>query len=98
MTSIGFVQSHPTAATMPAEFGRRRFLIAAAALSMAVLPDVATAQAAGPLVKAPVLIDIEARPIPAFDTSDRSHLRFGSLQYRSGLVLTSKFSGFGGLS
>jgi hypothetical protein len=29
---------------------------------------------------------------------DRSHLRFGSLQYRSGLVLTSPFPGFGGLS
>lgn len=51
-----------------------------------------------PAAKAPVSIDIEARPIPAFDTRDRSHLRFGSLQYRSGLVLTSKFSGFGGLS
>ena len=43
-------------------------------------------------------IEIEARPIPFFDTRDRSHLRFGSLQYRSGLVLTSKFHGFGGLS
>ena len=29
---------------------------------------------------------------------DRSHLRFGSLQFRSGLVLTSPFPGFGGLS
>ena len=48
--------------------------------------------------KGPVSIDVAARPIPAFDTRDKSHLRFGSLQYRSGLVLTSKFAGFGGLS
>jgi hypothetical protein len=70
-----------------------------AALLAAALPAAAPAQViTEPAAKAPVSIDIEARPIPAFDTRDRSHLRFGSLQYRSGLVLTSKFSGFGGLS
>ena len=36
--------------------------------------------------------------MPSFDTRDRSHVRFGSLEYRSGLVLTSPFRGFGGLS
>jgi hypothetical protein len=73
---------------------------ATAALLIAALPAVAGAQAVSQLLqaKAPVSIEIEARPIPSFDTRDRSHLRFGSLQYRSGLVLTSKFSGFGGLS
>ena len=77
----------------------------AAAVMMAVLPaiappDLASAQAVSdpPAAKAPVSIDVEARPVPLFDTHDRSHLRFGSLQYRSGLVLTSKFRGFGGLS
>jgi hypothetical protein len=55
--------------------------------------------APGPVsVSAPVAIKVTARPIPSFDMRDRSHLRFGSLQYRSGLVLTSPFSGFGGLS
>jgi hypothetical protein len=49
-------------------------------------------------VAAPVSIEVKARPIPAFDTRDRSRLRFGSLEYRSGLVLTSGFRGFGGLS
>jgi hypothetical protein len=69
------------------------------AAATAALPAAASAQVVtGPTAKAPVSIDVEARPIPAFDTRDRSHLRFGSLQYRSGLVLTSKFSGFGGLS
>jgi hypothetical protein len=69
------------------------------AAATAALPARASAQVVSePAAKAPVSIDVEARPIPAFDTRDRSHLRFGSLQYRSGLVLTSKFSGFGGLS
>jgi hypothetical protein len=49
-------------------------------------------------VTAPVAIEVNARPIAAFDTRDRSHVRFGSLQFRSGLVLTSKYRGFGGLS
>jgi hypothetical protein len=80
-----------------AELSRRCFLMIAAAT--AALPARAAAQAVSePAAKAPVSIDVEARPIPAFDTRDRSHLRFGALQYRSGLVLTSKFSGFGGLS
>jgi hypothetical protein len=49
-------------------------------------------------VTEPVSIEVNARPIPAFDPRDRSHLRFGSLEYRSGLVLTSSYRGFGGLS
>jgi hypothetical protein len=47
---------------------------------------------------APVSIEVDARPVPFFDRLDHSHVRFGSLEYRSGLVLTSKFSGFSGLS
>lgn len=49
-------------------------------------------------VTAPVSIEIKARPLPSFDTRDHQHVRFGSLEYRSGLVLTSGFRGFGGLS
>jgi hypothetical protein len=49
-------------------------------------------------VAAPVSIEVNARPIPSFDPSDRTHLRFGALEFRSGLVLTSGFRGFGGLS
>jgi hypothetical protein len=83
----------------PGRIDRRSFLKTAAAVSMAALP-VADARAASELsgTKAPVSIDVAARRIPAFDTRDRSHMRFGSLQYRSGLVLTSSFAGFGGLS
>lgn len=43
-------------------------------------------------------IEVNARPIPHFEPRDRSRVRFGSLQYRSGLVLTSPHRGFGGLS
>jgi hypothetical protein len=45
-----------------------------------------------------VSIEVNARPIPSFDPNDRTHTRFGSLEYRSGLALTSRFPGFGGLS
>ena len=90
--------------------GRRRFLKAATAgLSLAALPKLAQAQLATELssrqqapndhsVASPVSIEVNARPIGSFDPRDRSRVRFGSLQYRSGLVLTSSFPGFGGLS
>ena len=45
-----------------------------------------------------VSIEVNARPIPSFDTRDRARTRFGALEYRSGLILTSRFRGFGGLS
>jgi hypothetical protein len=89
---------------------RRRLLnYAAAGFSAATLPRIAQAQTAvqpppKPVkpdefsVTAPVSIEVKARPLPSFDTRDRSHVRFGSLEYRSGLILTSPFRGFGGLS
>ena len=49
-------------------------------------------------VTAPTSIEVNARPLAAFDPRDHSHVRFGALEYRSGLVLTSRFRGFGGLS
>lgn len=49
-------------------------------------------------VTAPVSIEVNARPLPSFGNRDRSQVRFGALEYRSGLILTSKFRGFGGLS
>src|ERR1700761_844688 len=50
------------------------------------------------IVDAPEAIEVKARPLPSFDLRDRSRVRFGSLEYRSGLVLTSSFPDFGGLS
>lgn len=49
-------------------------------------------------VTAPASIEVNARPIASFDPRDKSHVRFGALEWRSGLVLTSAFPGFGGLS
>jgi hypothetical protein len=82
---------------------RRRFLTSTAAgLSAIAVPPRSRAQKPVPpdefTVTAPVSIEVNARPIPWFDSSDRSRVRFGSLEYRSGLVLTSGFRGFGGLS
>jgi hypothetical protein len=82
---------------------------AAAGFALAAMPGIARAQSATeppskPLapdehsVTAPVSIEVNARPIASFDPSDRAHVRFGALQYRSGLVLTSSFPRFGGLS
>jgi hypothetical protein len=89
----------------------RRHLLqsAIAGLSFAAISGAARAQFATPApakspvpdeysVAAPVSIEVNARPIATFDPRDRSHVRFGSLQYRSGLVLTSPFRSFGGLS
>src|ERR1700751_3239627 len=91
---------------MRAHLSRRRLLeYAAAGISDLAAPDLVRAQsAAKPVTKdetfvaAPVSIDVNARPIACFDPRDRSHVRFGSLEWRSGLVLTSAFGGFGGLS
>src|SRR6201984_3114837 len=94
---------------MRASISRRGFLNGAAAgLAALAVPGVARAQFANPspkppvkdetFVTAPVSIDVNARPITSFDPRDRSHVRFGALEWRSGLVLTSPFRGFGGLS
>lgn len=84
---------------------RRSFLGHAAAGFSTLLTDrLAQAQAAPKPAQAehavtePVSIEVNARPIPDFEPRNRSRTRFGSLQYRSGLVLTSPHRGFGGLS
>jgi hypothetical protein len=98
-----------TLSLTPRGASRRRLLTAAAGLAVSALADRAYAQAAAqPLPKRaaadqfsviePVSIEVNARPIPSFDPRDRAHVRFGSLEYRSGLVLTSSYRGFGGLS
>ena len=92
---------------MPASLSRRRFLNGAAAgLSALAAPDFVRAQFSNApskpkdetFVTAPVSLDVNARQIASFDPRDRSHVRFGALEWRSGLVLTSPFRGFGGLS
>src|SRR5258708_26702877 len=87
------------------KLSRRRFLqCTAAGLSIAAMPGIARSQLATQPppkssvpdefpVKAPVSIEVSAPPIPSFDTRDRTRVRFGSLDYRSGLILSSRFRG-----
>jgi hypothetical protein len=81
---------------MTTEVSRRRFLRNAAA----VLPASVIALRAAPAFAqaAPSPLEVKARPIEAFDPRDPTHVRYGALEFRSGLILTSPFRGFGGLS
>ncbi len=81
---------------MTRKLRRRDVLQGAAALYAASLagPHEALAQAAPVITR----LVVNARPIASFDPRDASHLRYGALQFRSGLVLTSSFRPFGGLS
>ena len=46
----------------------------------------------------PVRIDVSATPITTFEPRNPSRTRFGALEFRSGLVLTSEARTFGGFS
>jgi hypothetical protein len=46
----------------------------------------------------PTRIEIGAVPITSFDNRDPSQIRFGALEFRGGLELTSKNPAFGGIS
>jgi hypothetical protein len=43
-------------------------------------------------------IEVRATPIQSFDNRDSSRVRFGELEFRGGLALTSSFEAFGGIS
>ena len=47
---------------------------------------------------APTRIEIEATPITSFDNHEPTQVRFGTLEFRGGLVLRSANPAFGGLS
>ncbi|MGC2774594.1 MAG: esterase-like activity of phytase family protein [Bradyrhizobium sp.] len=93
-----------------ANSGRRRFLaLALGGASAFAWSRTARAQLAPTRVRSRaatdehsvtsvVRLEVKARPLPSFDLRDRSHVRFGRLEYRSGLALTSSYPGFGGLS
>jgi len=50
------------------------------------------------IAAAPVKIDVRADPITSFERSDPTRTRFGKLEFRGGLELTSSYRAFGGLS
>lgn len=77
---------------------RRRWLaagIAAAALLVAVAYSFAGSIRYSP---ARTRIDVRAMPISSFDNRDPSQTRFGQLEFRGGLALTSAYEPFGGIS
>ena len=74
-------------------------IVAGVALFVGSLEFTATEAAVKSLVGSPpITIRIQAQPIMAFDPHDPTRLRFGQLEFRGGLVLTSSYPEFGGLS
>jgi hypothetical protein len=79
----------------------RFFVVIAASLLLAI--PFTTAPTSAQMLKLaadnhPTLIEVSARPLAGFDLRDRTRVQFGQLRFRSGLVLTSPYSRFGGLS
>ena len=75
----------------------RRWLIAGALIAALAAGSFALADALR-YANAPTRIDIDATPIASFDNRDPLQIRFGDLEFRGGLVLTSKNPAFGGIS
>ncbi|HEY8267085.1 MAG TPA: esterase-like activity of phytase family protein [Xanthobacteraceae bacterium] len=75
---------------------RRATLWLAASLVASAFPALATEppRAAEP----PVKVEIRAKPIASFDTRDPQRVRFGALEFRGGIELSSDYQNFGGLS
>lgn len=76
---------------------RRRWLIAGALMASLALGSFALADALR-YPAAPTRIKIESTPVASFDNRDASMTRFGALEFRGGLVLTSANPAFGGIS
>jgi hypothetical protein len=78
----------------------RRRRLAAGLLGLALLLTAASLRLAEAqhYAAAPMPIDVAVRPIAAFDNSDPSRSRFGALEFRGGLALSSSEPAFGGIS
>jgi len=78
---------------------RHRWLAAGGVLAVFALVFVSFALAQGlRYAHAPTQVVIKAEPIDHFDPRDASRTRFGQLEFRGGLVLTSTAAAFGGVS
>jgi hypothetical protein len=78
---------------------RRRWLTAGIGLAALVFiagPDALTQELR--TNRALTRIDVRATQITSFDTRDPAQLRFGALEFRGGLALTSNDPAFGGIS
>jgi hypothetical protein len=80
----------------------RRMLLRFVVVIVAAFPLVTAPVSAQTLKLAadnhPASIEVSARPLAGFDLRDHSRVQFGKLRFRSGLVLTSPYGRFGGLS
>ena len=80
---------------------RRRaalWLVVLLAVSHAVLALPAIAAETPRTPEPPVKIEVRAKPIASFDTRDPQRVRFGALEFRGGIELSSDYQNFGGLS
>ncbi len=68
----------------------------AASLAASAFPALATEPPRAP--EPPVKIEVRAKPIASFDTREPQRMRFGMLEFRGGLELSSDYQNFGGLS
>jgi hypothetical protein len=76
----------------------RPSLRAFAALFLALAITIPVSAQTPRVAEPPVAIEILAKPLTAFDHRDATRRQFGLLEFRGGLVLTSPFREFGGLS
>jgi len=81
-----------------AAWPRRRRLMAGLVLAALLIAAGAYALAAPRYSQALTPIAVEATPIVSFDNRDPTRVRFGALEFRGGLALTSSYEPFGGIS
>ena len=80
-------------------FRRGRWVIAALVFALAgAMISISIAAQSARRVEPPAQISVRAQALAGFDNRDPSHRQFGLLEFRGGLVLTSDFKEFGGIS
>jgi hypothetical protein len=77
---------------------RRRFIAGIVLVTLSIAAGSYALAASLRTSRAVTRIEVRATPIDSFDNRDPSRLRFGALEFRGGLVLTSKYQPFGGIS
>jgi hypothetical protein len=77
---------------------RRRWIGAGAGIAAVLVIAAAFAAEMLRTAAVPTRIEIAATPIAAFDNRDPARTRFGALEFRGGLALTSHYQAFGGIS
>jgi hypothetical protein len=76
----------------------RRSFAVAALLFIAIAAAASFSLAAPRTSHALTPVAVEATPIASFDNRDPTRMRFGALEFRGGLALTSSYEPFGGIS